>query len=84
MTDESNPTADIVWSRNGSSIWSGISVSALSGQYNAKKRKSVLTLITDRLLNGVVYKCSIKKKEDVADQYQLQVKCKKLSLFVHF
>ena len=79
MTDESNPTADIVWTRDGEIVNSGINESEVSGQYNVKKRRSVLTLTTEKSLNRVQYKCHVKRQGDVSDQTVVQVKCENLS-----
>ena len=78
VTDESNPTANIVWSRDGEMVNNEISVSEVSGQYNVKKRRSVLTLTTEKSLNGVQYKCHVKRQDDVSDQTVVQVKCENL------
>ena len=83
VTDESNPTADIVWNRDGEIVSSGISESEVSGQYNVKKRRSVITLTTEKNLNGVQYKCQVEGQDDVSDQTVVQVKCEKLQ-FIHF
>ena len=75
LTDESNPTADIVWSRDGETVNSGITVSEVSGQYNVKKRKSILKLTTEKKLNGVQYKCHVDGKSSVSDSVLLEVEC---------
>ena len=78
VTDESNPTAEIVWSRDGEAVGSGISESEVSGQYNVMKRRSVLTLTIQKSLNGVQYKCHVEGQDDVSDQSVVQVKCENL------
>ena len=72
VTDESNPTANIVWTSDGEIVNIGITVSEMSGQYKVKKR-SVLTLTTEKSLNGVQYKCHVEGQDDVSDQSVVQV-----------
>ena len=75
MTDESNPTANIIWSRDGVTLNREITVSEVSGQYNVNKRRSVLKLTTRKGLNGVQYKCQVEGTDSVTDSVRLNVKC---------
>ena len=50
-------------------------MSEVSGQYNVKKRRSVLTITTHRSLNGLEYKCEVQDQDTLSDSEVLQVKC---------
>ena len=82
-TDESNPTAEIAWSRDGETVSSGIDVSEVSGQYNVKKRRSVLTITTHRSLNGLEYKCKVQDQETLSKSQVLQVKCEDTMIYLY-
>ena len=82
-TDESNPTAEILWSRDSETVSSGITVSEVSGQYNVKKRRSVLTVTTHRSLNGLEYKCEVQDQDTLSDSEVLQVKCENTVIYVY-
>ena len=56
---------------------SGSRESEKTGQYKVKKR-SVLTLTTEKNRNGVQYKCHVEEQDDVSDQSVVQVKSENL------
>jgi hypothetical protein len=72
-TDEGNPTPSVTWKKNGVVI-AETSGSDINGNYNAKKRDSLLTIRTNKTLNGVKYQCFNGPLQP--QEYILQVKCK--------
>ena len=74
VTDEAEPTADVVWSVDGNTR-SSDSDSTEEGMYNTKKRKSVLTIKVDRTLNNHKVECYVHGKSAVRDSATLGVTC---------
>ena len=59
-TSESNPTAVVLWTRDGTTISADVSdINAESGNYDALKTISTLRVTATRELNGVVYRCAV-------------------------
>ena len=59
-TSESNPTAFVLWTRDGTAISADTSdINTQSGNYDALKTISTLRVTATRELNGVVYRCSV-------------------------
>ena len=73
-TDEANPTANIVWKREGQTVTAS-DVRTVNGEHNAQKRISVLTMTATRSLNLVVFQCSVDGTA-IQKQYTLGVECK--------
>ena len=74
VTDEAEPTADVVWSVDGNTR-SSDSDSTEKGMYNAQKRRSVLTVRVDRTLNNKKVECHVSGKSAVKDTRTLDVTC---------
>ena len=76
LTDESNPLADIVWTKGTTVITAGVTNTVVTTgvQYKGVKRQSVLSFTSSRTNNMVVYSCSVKGQQ-LKDQYTVAVKC---------
>ena len=74
VTDEAEPTADVVWSVDGNPR-SSDSDTTEGGMYNTQKRRSVLTVRVDRKLNNKKVECHVSVKSAVKDTGTLDVIC---------
>ena len=74
VTDEAEPTANVVWSVDGNTR-SSDSDSAEEGMYNTQKRRSVLTVRVDRTLNNKKVECYVSKNTQATDPVILDVRC---------
>ena len=76
ITDEANPPAEVVWSRDGVAVTSAFSeVATESGLYNAQRRVSNLSVRTNKTLNGAVYNCAV-VGTDLSRDYVMDITCK--------
>ena len=74
VTDEAEPTADVVWSVDGNTRSSN-SDSTEEGMYNTQKRRSVLTVRVDRTLNKKKVECYVSGNTEATDSFELDVRC---------
>ena len=74
VTDEAEPTADVVWSVDGNTR-SSDSDSTEEGMYNTQKRRSVLTVRVNRSLNKKKVECYVSGKSAIKDTKTLDVRC---------
>ena len=74
VTDEAEPTADVVWSVDGNTR-SSDSDSTEEGMYNTQKKRSVLTVRVDRTLNNKEVECYLSGSSAVRDTKKLDVRC---------
>ena len=74
VTDEAEPTANVVWSIGGNTR-SSDSDSTEEGMYNTQKRRSALTVRVDRTLNNKKVECHVGGKSTVRDTKTLDVRC---------
>ena len=74
VTDEAEPTADVVWSVDGNTR-SSDSDSTEEGMYNTQKRRSVLTVRVDRTLNNKKVECYISENTEATESIILDVIC---------
>ena len=74
VTDESEPTADVVWSVDGNTRNSD-SDSTEEGMYNTQKRISVLTVRVDRTLHNKEVECHVSGKSAVRETAMVDVMC---------
>ena len=81
VTDEAKPTADVVWSVDGT-IRSSDSDFTEDGMYNTQKRRSVLTVRVDRTLHNKEVECHVSGKSAVRDSITVDITCKCLHLSV--
>ena len=81
VTDEAEPTADVVWNVDGNTR-SSDRVSTEQGMYNAQKRRSVLTVTMDKALNNKEVECYVRGKSAVRDTKTLDVRCKCIKLIL--
>ena len=73
-TDEGNPTAVVVWTRDNLPVSAG-AVSTESGQYSTQKRVSSVTVTATKTLNGAVYRCGV-EDANLSEEYTMEVNCK--------
>ena len=81
VTDEAEPTADVVWSVDGNTRSSN-SDSTEGGMYNTQKRRSVLTVRVDRTLNNKKVECHVSGKSAVRVTKTLDVRCECIKLIL--
>ena len=74
VTDEAEPTADVVWSVDGNTR-SSDSDSTVEGMYNTQKRRSVLTVRVDRTLKKKKVECHVIGNTEATDSVILDVRC---------
>ena len=74
VTDEAEPTADVVWSVDGNTR-SSDNDSTEKGMYNTQKRRSVLTVRVNRTLNNKDVECHVSGEPAVNDSKTLDVRC---------
>ena len=74
VTDEAEPTADVVWNVGGNTR-SSDSDSTEEGMYNTQKRRSVLTVRVDRTLNNKKVVCYVSGKSAIKYTKTLDVRC---------
>ena len=74
VTDEAEPTADVVWSVDGNTR-SSDSDSTEEGMYNTQKRRSALTVTVDRMLNNKKVECYVSGNTQATDSVILDVRC---------
>ena len=75
VTDEAEPTADVVWSVDGNTR-SSDSDSTEEGLYNTQMRRSELIVRVDRTLNSKKVECNVSGNTQATDSTILNVKCK--------
>ena len=80
VTDEAEPTADVVWSVDGNTR-SSDSDSTVEGMYNTQKRRSVLKVTVDKPLNNKKVECYVSGKSAVRDSVRLGVTCEYVPVF---
>ena len=74
VTDEAEPTADVMWSVDGNTR-SSDSDSTEDGMYNTQKRRSVLTVRVDKTLNNKEVECYVSGNTQATDSIMLDVRC---------
>ena len=74
LTDEAEPTADVVWSVDGNTK-SSDSDSTEEGMYNTQTRTSVLTVRVNRTLNNKKVECFVRGNTQATDSVMLDVRC---------
>ena len=74
VTDEAEPTANVVWKVGGEPI-SFTGESSEQGMYNTQKRRSVLSVTMDRSLNSQTLDCYVTTDTGVRDEVKLDVMC---------
>ena len=75
-TDEANPSAEVVWSRDGVEVIPAFGdVTTESGLYNTQRRVSKLSVRTNKTLNGAVYNCTV-AGTDLSRDYLVDITCK--------
>ena len=74
VTDEAEPTADVVWRVDGNTR-SSDSDSTEEGMYNTQNKRSVLMLTVDKTLNNKKVECHVSGKSAVRDTNTLDVRC---------
>ena len=79
VTDEAEPTADVVWSVDGNAR-SSDSDTTEKGMYNTQKRRSVLIVRVDRTLNNKMVECYVNGKSAVRYSSTLGVTCECVSM----
>jgi hypothetical protein len=73
LANEGSPTPRVDWKQNNIVINETQGNDVDDGNYNAKKRESLLKIKTDRTLNGAKYQCFSGSLE--SQEYTLQIKC---------
>ena len=75
-TSESNPTAVVIWTRDGAPVSADPSdIITESGKYDALKRINTLRVTATRVLNGMVYKCAV-QGISLTEEYTMVITCK--------
>ena len=76
LTDESNPVADIVWTKGNTVITTGVANTVVTDgvKYNGERRQSVLRFTASRSDNMVVYNCYVTGQR-FKDSHTLNVEC---------
>ena len=81
VTDEAEPTADVVWSVDGNTRTSATDFTE-EGMYNTQKKRSVLAINVVRTLNNKKVECNVSGKLAVRDTITLDVTCECFCLSV--
>ena len=81
VTDEAEPTADVVWNIDGNTR-SSDSDFTVEGMYNTQKRRSVLTVRVDSTLNNKKMECHVSGNTQITDSVILDVTCKCALIFL--
>ena len=75
-TSESNPTAVVLWTRDGTTISVDPSdMNTESGNYDALKTISTMRVTATRELNGVVYRCAV-QGISLNENHTMMISCK--------
>ena len=74
VTDEAEPTADVVWTVDGNTR-SSDNDSTEDGMYNAQMRSSVLTVRVNRTQNNKKVECRVSGMPAINDTTTLNVTC---------